>query len=229
MSLIIRDKPAPPAAATVTNVAGAAVGVPATWDSSLSQGRCGWSPGHQGPGDLRKVTCSPQEQGQCVALRLGFSKWPSSCYLLVVRYSRESCEMSFLLPAWSPVCSGESLPPLGFCFLLSEMRGWDLMLFKWPQRQPCLPGVSYSEVWRGAPRGPLPSKWNESGAWGTFPGAGSTLCTLLRSLPAQPASQKKKIKNLCMGRKKHLTRYFKLGVTQGQPASGKGHRGFQCF
>lgn len=59
----------------------------------------------------------------------------------------------------------------------------------------------------------------------------SRVCTLCP--PGEPACsasfQKKKIKNRCMGRRKHLTRYFKLGVTQGQPASEKGHHAFQCF
>lgn len=35
---------------------------------------------------------------------------------------------------------GESLPPLGLSFLISEMRGWDPVFFKWLRRQPASSG-----------------------------------------------------------------------------------------
>ena len=65
------------AAAAVTEAATA----PAAWEVPSNRGRCGQSPGPEGPVDLRKVARSPREQGQCVVLCVGFSEWPGVYYL----------------------------------------------------------------------------------------------------------------------------------------------------
>ena len=112
-----------------------------------SLARRGRDPDHGAPGGLREVTCHPRMQGQSMALCFVFSKWPRGgggcCYLLGVPGSRVSHGMSFVLPAWSPACSGENHFPLRGSSPVRRGGGTNTLMACWAKGLPL-----------GSPEGP---------------------------------------------------------------------------
>lgn len=175
----------------------------------------------QGPGGLREVTCHPRMQGQSMALCLVFSKWPRGgggcCYLLGVPGSRGSRGMSFVLPAWSPACSGENHFPLRGSSTVRHGGGTKTLMAVAPA---LLGQGAPSWVSRGALWGSVPTKQNQDGAWGAcFQDEG----LLLATSHAHSASKRRAG---VVGYKKPVG---EPGITRAQPASEKGCPDFQPF